>query len=53
MTLMMNVSSLPLIFKSFGTSHEYPQEPSHPKGIAPSATASPSDLVMTTFGSIE
>ena len=50
---MVNVSLLPASFKSFGTRHEYPQVPSQPKGIAPSATFLPAESVIVTIGSSE
>ena len=50
-TVTVNSSSSPLIFRSFGTRHVYPQVPAQPKGMTPSATISPSARVITTFGS--
>ena len=50
-TCTLKVSSFPSNLRSFGTRHEYPQVPSQPKGITPSATFSPLRRVMITFGS--
>ena len=52
-TVAVKVSSLPESFRSFGTRHEYPQVPPQPKGIVPSTTFFPEELVMTTVGSSE
>ena len=52
-TVMVNVSLLPASFRSFGTRHEYPQVPSQPKGIVPSATVLPAESVIVTTGSSE
>ena len=49
-TVTVNVSDLPASLKSFGTRHEYPQVPSHPKGILPLATSLPEELVIVTTG---
>jgi hypothetical protein len=50
-TVIVNVSVLPVNFKSFGTRHEYPQVPSQPNGMVPSATFLPAESVMVTVGS--
>ncbi len=52
-TVTVNVSLLPASFRSFGTRHEYPQVPSQPKGIGPSATFLPAESVIVTIGSSE
>ena len=52
-TVTVNVSDLPDSFKSFGTRHEYPQVPSQPKGIVPSATFLPDESATVTTGSRE
>ena len=52
-TVTRNVSVLPASFRSFGTRHEYPQVPSQPKGIGPSATFLPAALLIVTIGSRE
>jgi hypothetical protein len=48
LTVAVKVSVLPAGFRSFGTRHEYPQVPSQPKGIGPSATVLPVESVMVT-----
>lgn len=45
---MVKASALPFSLRFFGTRHEYPQVPSQPKGITPSATFSPLARVMIT-----
>ena len=52
-TRIVNNSLLPASFRSFGTRHEYPQVPSQPKGMIPSATFLPDESVMVTTGSKE
>jgi hypothetical protein len=50
-TVTVNVSDLPASLNSFGTRHEYPQAPSQPKGIGPSATFLPDESATVTMGS--
>jgi hypothetical protein len=50
-TVTVNVSAPPDSFKSFGTRHEYPQVPSQPNGMTPSATFLPDEFVTVTTGS--
>jgi hypothetical protein len=50
-TATLNVSVPPDSFKSFGTRHEYPQVPSQPKGMTPSAIFLPDEFVTVTTGS--
>jgi hypothetical protein len=51
LTVAVKVSVLPVNFRSFGTRHEYPQVPSQPKGIGPSAIVLPAESAMVTVGS--
>ena len=52
-TVMVNVSLAPETFRFSGTRHEYPQVPSHPKGIFPEDTSLPEESVIVTIGSSE
>jgi hypothetical protein len=49
-TVAVKVSFSPVISRSVGTRHEYPQVPPHPKGIGPEATSLPAEFVIETVG---